>query len=268
MNVHAKKHFIPTFSRSSVEAESPNSAGGDQYNKLIYTIEGGNEAERFAIDYDTGAVTVSAALDYESKPHHQLTVRATEGSSGGYAEAVLLIGVEDVNDCAPRFKNDSYEAVVSEAMPAGTPLLTVSASDADSGANGEVEFSILSEAGNGNASHLFSVHPESGVLSLRKSLDHEHAREHRFTVVAKDRGPGQMSSTAPVRIIVEDANDNPPEFEEAGYAFRLSDTAERGQFVGKVRAVDQDESDSDKLRYVIILRFNSTASSLMFESFH
>ena len=89
---------------SSVEAESPNSAGGDQYNKLIYTIEGGNEAERFAIDYDTGAVTVgSAALDYESKPHHQLTVRATEGASGGGAASELaLLSVRNHHSLDPR----------------------------------------------------------------------------------------------------------------------------------------------------------------------
>ena len=106
-------------------------------------------------------------------------------------------------------------------MPPGTPLLTVSASDADSGANGEVEFSILREVAS-NASRLFSVHPETGAVSLRGRLDHEVAREHRLTVVAADKGPGQMSSTAPVRISVQDSNDNPPEFEEAGYAFRDS----------------------------------------------
>ena len=70
--------------------------------------------------------------------------------------------------------------------------------------------------------------------------------------MASDNGAGQMSSVAPVRIVVLDSNDNQPEFEEAGYAFRLSDTAERGQFVGKVRAVDLDESDSGQLRYAIV----------------
>ena len=84
-------------------------------------------------------------------------------------------------------------------MPPGTRLLTVSATDADSGANGDVEFSILREARTANASRFFAVHPETGVVSLRGRLDHEVAVEHRFFVVAKDKGPGQRSSAAPVR---------------------------------------------------------------------
>jgi protocadherin Fat 1/2/3 len=231
---------------TSVEAESPS-------NKLIYTIEAGNEEEQFTIDYNTGAVSVNggAGLDYETKPHHQLTVRATDGVSGGYAEAVLLVGVEDVNDCRPRFKNDSYEASVSESMPFGTGLLSVSATDADSGANGEVEFTIFRD-GRSNASDFFSIDPASGELSLKRRLDHERARDHRFSIVAADKGSRQLSATAAIHINVLDANDNSPDFEEAEYDFRLSDRSERGQFVGRVRAVDPDETDNARLRYAII----------------
>ena len=51
-------------------------------------------------------------------------------------------------------------------------------------------------------------------------------------------------------VDVIDSNDNSAEFEEAEYQVSLSDRASRGQFVAKVRAIDQDEEG--KLVYSII----------------
>ena len=231
----------------SVEAESPDEG------KLIFTLEAGNEEEKFSVDYNSGMISVTEPLDFESKPHHQLTIRATDGLNGGYAEAIVLLGVEDVNDCRPQFINDSYSASLSEAMPYGTNVLQVKATDADSGINQQIEYSIQRDHFlTANASKLFSIDAQSGWISLKRQLDHERVRQHRFTVMATDKGSRQLSASAMVTVNVLDTNDNAPEFDEAEYIMTLSDRASRGQFVGKVRAIDPDEDDKNKLKYAII----------------
>lgn len=72
-------------------------------------------------------------LDYESRREHELIVRATDGVTGAFADLALLLEVTDVNDCAPELERDEYVANVSEAASPGELLLTVRATDADSG---------------------------------------------------------------------------------------------------------------------------------------
>lgn len=74
-----------------------------------------------------------AALDHETAREHELTVRATDGVTGAYADLALTLTVLDVNDCAPEFEHDEYRANVSEAAAVGDVVLQVHASDADSG---------------------------------------------------------------------------------------------------------------------------------------
>ena len=49
---------------------------------------------RFAIDPNTGVVTVASVLDYESAPSHQLQVRATD-ARGHYSDQLYVVGVKD-----------------------------------------------------------------------------------------------------------------------------------------------------------------------------
>lgn len=80
-----------------------------------------------------GVLVASAPLDYESAAEHALVVRATDGVTGAYADAAVTLRVLDVNDCAPAFPQDAYHVSVSEAAPPGFLVITLRASDADTG---------------------------------------------------------------------------------------------------------------------------------------
>ena len=263
MAIKVVDQSVPTFTQQSFEAslsentetfsavvstpaQSPNSDG-----RIIYTIETGNEEEQFSIDYNGGVVYVVQSLDYEHKQLHQLTLRATDSKGGGFSEALLLLHVLDVNDCAPEFLQESYQVEVSEATPSGSVILQVSARDRDSGVNQELEYSIKPDLA--NFSDIFSINSETGEIQLERALDHERQASHHLAVVATDKGPNPRTGLAHVWVSVLDSNDNPPEFEEAEYEFHLSSKrAQRGQFVGKIRAWDLDISDHEKIRYSII----------------
>lgn len=74
-----------------------------------------------------------AALDFERAPEHALTVRATDGVTGAFADASVTLRLVDVNDCAPDLDRDLYRAAVSEAAAVGDLVLRVRATDNDTG---------------------------------------------------------------------------------------------------------------------------------------
>ncbi|XP_011297771.1 fat-like cadherin-related tumor suppressor homolog isoform X1 [Fopius arisanus] len=269
VNVKVIDRSMPTFDKQfytddvfeNIEVDTPLSlsiqAKSDLDRKLIYSITKGNDFEEFALNFNTApdnnngpcTIYVVDELDYEQKKQYELTVRATDSVSGVYAEVLVSILVQDVNDCPPEFTQDSYNISVSEAAPFGTSILTVSTRDNDTGINQEVVYAIQNDTL--NSSDLFHIDPKEGVLLLKRSLDHESHDSHHFTVIATDRGIPSLSSTAHVWITVIDMNDNPPKFEQPSYTCSLSEDAERGQFVTVVTASDPDFVD-EKLTYTIV----------------
>ena len=259
-NVDTFSPILETRAESPVITSTANGTGigavrKDQENgngRLFYTIESGNSNQQFSIDYSSGVISVTDILDYETKQHHQLTVRATDAIGGGYAETIVLLDIEDVNDCPPRFSNQSYFLDISEATSIGSNLFVLHATDADSiGLNSDITYSLHQD--HINLTNYFDINAESGIVMLKRKLDYEERKQFQFEVMAIDKGaPASLSSTSVVTINVIDSNDNPPAFEDAEYNIKISDKAYRGQFVGRVRAIDPDEIDNGQLNYAII----------------
>ena len=64
---------------------------------VFYTLTDGNDAGRFTVDSQTGAITVAASLDYETTGTHRLTLEATD-SRGGADTATVFVSVTNVNE--------------------------------------------------------------------------------------------------------------------------------------------------------------------------
>jgi hypothetical protein len=74
-------------------------ASDEDGDDLAYIIEEGNTGNAFAIDGTTGELTVNAsvALDYETQPEFQLTIKVFDGN-GGTATAVITINLNDIDE--------------------------------------------------------------------------------------------------------------------------------------------------------------------------
>jgi len=78
----------------------------------------------------------------------------------------LQVNVLDANDHAPSFEWPEYDASVREGVPVGSTVVTVKATDQDTGRNAEVEYSIVSTtAGGANTqmedAAIFRIDPRS-----------------------------------------------------------------------------------------------------------
>ena len=136
-----------------------------------WTIVGGNTNNAFAIDSDTGELTVntSSELDTETTPSYSLSITVSDGVNTANAETVT-ISVNDLNDNTPII-TPSQSFDIDEASANGTSLGTVAATDADATATTYQNWSITA----GNTNNAFAIDPSTGELTVNTSseLDYE-----------------------------------------------------------------------------------------------
>ncbi|XP_045347359.1 protocadherin gamma-A8 isoform X11 [Leopardus geoffroyi] len=169
----------------------------------------------FSLEVQTGddgtlhpELVLEQALDREEEAAHHLLLIASDGGDPRRSSTVHIhVTVLDTNDNAPVFTQPIYRVKVPENVAPGTLLLTVSASDPDEGANGEVAYRFwkISE----KQSPLFHLNENTGEISTAGSLDYEECAFYEMEIQAED--VGALLGRTKVLISVEDVNDNRPE---------------------------------------------------------
>nr|XP_004664705.2 protocadherin beta-15-like [Jaculus jaculus] len=147
-------------------------------------------------------------LDREEQEEFRLTLTALDGGSpprSGTAQIRVL--VLDVNDNAPEFAQTHYEVQIPENSPLGSLAVKVSATDFDSGINGEITYSLFYSSQ--DISNTFELNTLSGEVRLIKMLDFETISSYELGIEAYDGGG--LSGKCSVSIRVVDVNDNYPE---------------------------------------------------------
>jgi serralysin len=132
---------------------------------LTYSIAGGADAARFAINPATGVLTFLTAPDFETPADvggdnvYDVVVRASDGELS--AEQAIAVTVTGVNDNAPVITSNGGGATAATSVTEGTTgVTTVTATDADAGTT--LTYSI---AGGADAAR-FAIDPATGVLAF------------------------------------------------------------------------------------------------------
>jgi hypothetical protein len=199
----------------------------------------------FIIDGSTGSIFLlsGAILDYDEGPQKiSLGIQATINTDK--AEAILDVYLTDYNDNSPIFTQQVYNGTVMENLSPGQSVLTVSASDIDSGLNGVIRYSIVSGITN------FQINSKSGVITTLSYFDREIISSYSITVQATDQGSPSQSSTATVLIAILDENDNEPVFPSQQYNLLINDLTMPGYVLHTFTASDMDTTGS--IRYSLV----------------
>nr|XP_010944511.1 cadherin-related family member 2 [Camelus bactrianus]XP_045366028.1 cadherin-related family member 2 [Camelus bactrianus] len=227
---------------NSIHAVDPDTGEG---GRITYSLLPGSGADIFAVDPDSGTVTVRASelLDREKQAVYYLTLQATDGgnlSSSTMLHVVLL----DVNDNQP-VVSGSYSIFVKEEE--GSVSVPIQAHDDDQPDtnNSLLHFSLLPSA----YSHNFSVDPNQGILRNlgpldREAIDPALGGRIVLTVNVSDCGEPALWTEVNVTITVEDINDNLPVFNQSSYSFSVRER-DAGVLVGVVEAWDADQTEAN-----------------------
>ncbi|XP_055493537.1 protocadherin Fat 4, partial [Leucoraja erinacea] len=216
----------------------------DSNSELTYKISRGNEEGKFSLSTN-GELRLVQILDREVQGEYTLLVTATDaGEPPLTGTGTIIIIVKDLNDNSPLFEQNLYTTTISEATSTGTVILQVKASDADAEENGQISYSMEGE------DSPFSIDPVSGEMITISTLDREVRGDYTLLVVANDQSHTQRStSSASVVVIIQDVNDNPPEFLDDPYVANVPAVLKRGSTVYAVTARDRDVGGNADLRF-------------------
>uniref|UniRef100_A0A3B4W9S8 Cadherin domain-containing protein n=1 Tax=Seriola lalandi dorsalis TaxID=1841481 RepID=A0A3B4W9S8_SERLL len=209
-----------------------------------------NEHFVLSVREDTdGSKSVELVLDKEldREKEHDLNfmlIAVDGGNPQRSGTANIHVTVLDANDNAPVFDQAFYKASLPENAALDTVAITVSASDADEGINGEVtyEFSRISE----RAKKVFSLSSKTGEIKVIGPLDFESNSKYEMRIDAKD-GYG-LSSDSKVMIDITDVNDNAPVIYLKSLVNPIPENVSPGTEVGIINVQDRDSETNGQVR--------------------
>ncbi|XP_038157787.1 protocadherin gamma-A11-like [Cyprinodon tularosa] len=249
---------IPKFRVNKIEMEiSESSEKGNRFSieEAHDPDIGQNAVQRYmlekndnfilAVDSNKVELVLENKLDREKQREINLLLTALDGGSPHKSGTVVIhVTVLDANDNAPVFTQAVYKANVPENSPPETIVITVSASDADEGVNGDVtyHFGHLSD----QDISLFSVDLKTGQVKVTGVIDFEEISSFEMKVQAKD-GLG-LTSYAKVLIEVNDLNDNPPYIYVKSLSNPIPENVSPGAEIGIINVQDRDSDKNGQVR--------------------
>ena len=265
----------PVFSRSEytaliTENNNPgafvvqvNATDRDQdENGIIakYIIVGKADSRMFNVD-ERGQIIVSASLDREVSPVRRFHVVAVDrGSPPRSGSALVVVSIDDEDDCEPVFTQMIYSMSVPENQVPGSSVGSVTARDRDMPPYNSVRYAF---AVNNQATDCFDIDELNGTLRTRCRLDREHQPVYYLKVTTTspsppaaegqcgDQEPGGIK-TASIEIYVSDENDHSPTFlfpAPDNDTVAVSSATPKGHAVAQLVARDRDVDANGRLTY-------------------
>ncbi|NXY46161.1 CADN protein, partial [Ceuthmochares aereus] len=181
---------------------------------LTFSITGGDPDQKFYIgndrEWQCASIRLKKRLDFENAHERQFNLTITVEDLDFSSIALCLIEVEDSNDHSPLFLSQFIQASpLFENLPVGTTVATVTATDKDSGLNGNIIYSIKSDS---DPMRQFAV-DQYGHVVVANTLDREVIQKYNLIVEASDQGTPSRTGSVTVLINLLDVNDNGPMFE-------------------------------------------------------
>nr|XP_005558090.1 PREDICTED: protocadherin beta-8 [Macaca fascicularis] len=192
-------------------------------------------------------LVLDKALDREAEAELRLTLTALDGGSPPRSgTAQVYVEVVDVNDNAPEFEQPFYRVQISEDSPIGFLVVKVSATDVDTGVNGEISYSLFQASD--EISKTFKVDSLTGEIELKKQLDFEKLQSYEVNIEARDAGG--FSGKCTILIQVMDVNDHAPEVTMSAFTSPIPENAPE-TVVALFSVSDLDSGENGKINCFI-----------------
>ena len=173
---------------------------------LSYSLKAGTgDVAAFTINSSTGAVTLTASPNFETKPSYSFTVIATD-AAGNASEQAVTLAVTNVDEVAPTFSSGATATAIPENSAAGSVVYTAAATDTDFIAPNTAS-SVSYSLKVGNDASAFTINSSTGAVTLTASPNFETKPSYSFTVIATDAAGNAREQE--VTLAVTNVNEAP-----------------------------------------------------------
>ena len=200
------------------------------------------------VNQTEGTLKVKNFLDREAIKNGIITFNVIiydQGYPQLNSEETIEIVLLDINDNEPEFEiRENQTFHVFENQPSYQSFGQVRATDKDEGLNAIISYRLVN-------SKYFTIDNVTGSLSSTAELDREEKSLYTLTVIAEDMGTPPLTSEIQIKVIVDDSNDNPPEFVNATTIFNVNATSPIGTTIGQMNVVDKDIGNNAEVDFKV-----------------
>nr|XP_055033331.1 protocadherin alpha-8-like [Misgurnus anguillicaudatus] len=192
-------------------------------------------------------LVLQKSLDRETAEIHRLLLTATDGGNPPKSGVLnITVFVLDVNDNRPICNSDAFTITLRENAIIDTVVTIINASDADSGVNGEVEYTYGRNM-KPKIREIFQLDRMTGKILVKGLIDFEENDIYSLMIRASDKGIPPLSTDCQLIIKVEDVNDNKPEIQVTSLSNVVSEDANIGTVISLISVSDKDSGINGKV---------------------
>lgn len=234
--------LLPTY--QGVALLQINATDKDSLEKtsLRYDIIEGNKGNPFVINYKTGMITVQEVNNMKNS--YKLHVRVSDGKYSSIC--YVNVKIEKSDNSGLVFQKPIYYGSILENSTKITTVTVVNV--LGSALNEHIIFSIL------NPTDMFVIGRTSGAIrTTGKKFDREI--KDKYELIVEGRSNDLIKPRVAhviVNVTILDINDNCPLFVNLPYYAVVSITANKGDLITKVHAIDMDKGENGEVRYELI----------------
>ena len=209
---------------------------------------------------DSGELQIRTrtTLDREKCPeeffeNHQCVIAVPLIYSNGYSD--VLITINDVDDNKPKFEKERLNLWFPENTMVGSKFPVDQAFDDDSPANGVLDYELREvNVFDEDAVGVFRLDKwtrqgDGAImprLELVRELDYELIQNYSLELIAVG---AEYHSVLPITILVQDINDNSPQFGHSNLHALIPEDAKVGSIVSSVEATDIDSGENGRIEF-------------------
>nr|XP_048293531.1 protocadherin Fat 2 [Myodes glareolus] len=217
---------------------------------VTYSVDSAEDLvdEIVEVNPTTGVVKVKESLVGLENRAVDFNIKAQDGGPPHWDSLVpVRLQVVPNEVPLPKFSEPLYTFSASEDLPEGSEIGFVKAVAAQD----PVIYSLVEgTTPESNRDGVFSLDQDTGVLKVRKAMDHESTKWYQIDLMAHcPHEDTDLVSLVSVNIQVEDVNDNRPVFEADPYKAFLTENMPAGTTVIQVTANDQDTGSDGQVSY-------------------
>ncbi|GAB1604122.1 protocadherin beta-15-like [Argonauta hians] len=228
-------------------------------SKLRYQLHDKNDKFTLSISkgfngIDILNIMLNGILDREDK-HNYILQLVAKDSGTPTKEGILKIKVivTDVNDNQPVFTQKLYNTTVSDTHHISSPVFILSATDTDSGQNGDITYYLHRNTKKHVRKH-FKLNSKTGEIFITDNFSQSKESEYQLYIEARDGGKPPLNSMTTLIVNVINNKNNAPiiniDFVSplTRTSTAISEETNIGSFIAYLIVIDTDSGPNGQIK--------------------